>query len=126
MTDEEDRSWVKERWEAMIMRLRINNVDRCWEIVQEVWARRDAYEKEGNKRSGKGSSTNSGLPKQYPRKSKESILSVPDELDRVYTVRGELHWLKIMKDREWEGMFFFTPWIRDSFTDAKVSLPQCS
>ncbi|KAF3490738.1 uncharacterized protein GIQ15_00255 [Arthroderma uncinatum] len=40
---EEDRKWVRERWAAMQQRLAIGNVDRCFEVVYEVWRRRDAH-----------------------------------------------------------------------------------
>ena len=46
VTTQEDRHWVLERWRSMINRLRIGNVNRCVDIVQEVWLRRDAYETE--------------------------------------------------------------------------------
>lgn len=42
----EDRAWVKNRWEVMMQRMLIGNVDRCWEVVREVWDRRDADELE--------------------------------------------------------------------------------
>ena len=38
---EEDRDWVRERWAAMQSRLMIGNIDRCLEVISEVWARRD-------------------------------------------------------------------------------------
>lgn len=37
----EDREWVVARWRAMKQRLLIGNIDRCVEVVREVWARRD-------------------------------------------------------------------------------------
>ncbi|KAF2083283.1 hypothetical protein K490DRAFT_52067 [Saccharata proteae CBS 121410] len=40
----EDREWVMHRWEAMSQRMVIGTLDRCLEIVKEVWSRRDAYE----------------------------------------------------------------------------------
>lgn len=40
----EDRQWVEERWNSMVSRMWIGNIDRCWEVMQEVWARRDAAE----------------------------------------------------------------------------------
>jgi hypothetical protein len=52
VTDEDDRNWVKKRWDALISRLRVNNVVRSWEIVQEVWARRDAHKAKKAERSG--------------------------------------------------------------------------
>lgn len=43
---EEDRAWVRDRWAAMQARLMIGNIDRCLEVIQEVWDRRDAYDAE--------------------------------------------------------------------------------
>lgn len=40
----EDRAWVEDRWAAMAQRMLIGNVDRCWEVIREVWDRRDAYD----------------------------------------------------------------------------------
>ncbi|QSZ37322.1 hypothetical protein DSL72_009420 [Monilinia vaccinii-corymbosi] len=38
---DEDRAWVEERWACMARRMWIGNIDRCWEVMQEVWRRRD-------------------------------------------------------------------------------------
>lgn len=43
--DSEDRQWVDERWQSMASRMWIGNIDRCWEVMQEVWTRRDNAEK---------------------------------------------------------------------------------
>lgn len=43
--DSEDRQWVEGRWQSMASRMWIGNIDRCWEVMQEVWARRDAAER---------------------------------------------------------------------------------
>ena len=40
----DDREWVDERWQAMSARMWIGNIDRCREVVREVWDRRDRYE----------------------------------------------------------------------------------
>lgn len=42
----ERRDWIEGRWRAMISRMWIGNVDRCWDVVQEVWKRRDKFEEE--------------------------------------------------------------------------------
>lgn len=42
--EKEDRQWVEERWQSMASRMWIGNIDRCWEVMQEVWSRRDAAE----------------------------------------------------------------------------------
>ena len=39
----EDREFVRERWEAMMGRMCIGNLDRCWDVVKEVWERRDEW-----------------------------------------------------------------------------------
>ncbi|KAI4125005.1 MAG: hypothetical protein LQ338_004520 [Usnochroma carphineum] len=46
VTSHEDRAWVEDRWAAMMQRMLIGNLDRCWEVVKEVWNRRDADESE--------------------------------------------------------------------------------
>ncbi|EXJ80215.1 hypothetical protein A1O1_08357 [Capronia coronata CBS 617.96] len=46
VSDPDDRSWVMQRWAAMMTRLKIGNVNSCWQVVREVWSRRDAYESE--------------------------------------------------------------------------------
>jgi hypothetical protein len=42
--DLEDRQWVHERWLSMAQRMKIGVIDRCVEVVNEVWNRRDIYE----------------------------------------------------------------------------------
>jgi Fungal specific transcription factor domain len=185
---QEDRKWVKNRWTAMSARMSIGNVDKCFEVIKEVWDRRDHFEAEkadrflrrqaarglpanglflpmlgrSNKRKassteatrpngfshgsgasesgsfGSGSSSKrrvttdqSGLlspigvdgqgtaasipmdsyqtgamqaplPLQSPmrRRSKDTPL---ESIEPGYTVRGRLHWIGVMRDREWEG-----------------------
>ncbi|KAH6665179.1 fungal-specific transcription factor domain-containing protein [Halenospora varia] len=46
----EDRQWVEERWHSMASRMWIGNIDRCWEVMQEVWSRRDAAETAKNQK----------------------------------------------------------------------------
>ncbi|KIW26799.1 uncharacterized protein PV07_06604 [Cladophialophora immunda] len=184
VTDPDDRSWVMQRWQAMIRRLKIGNVNSCWRVVQEVWTRRDAYEDEKSNRllrqyasrgvpggnfvppvldmppalkrkahtvdslgmgddrpfshgpyqaqglqssgpeevdatgrpvkrrqtfdsvgSGSGMSAVSVTmpppPISLPRRHTSDIMS-PDQLEPEYTVRGQLHWLGVMSDWQWE------------------------
>ena len=42
----EDRNWVRDRWVMMARTMNIANIDRCLEVVLEVWARRDRHETE--------------------------------------------------------------------------------
>ena len=43
-TTNEDRNWVRHRWTAMGLRMRIGIIDKCLTVTEEVWRRRDAYE----------------------------------------------------------------------------------
>jgi hypothetical protein len=40
---EEDRQWIKSRWAAMSQRMRIGIIDKCADVMEEVWRRRDEY-----------------------------------------------------------------------------------
>lgn len=44
--DGENRKWVANRWESMMARMNIQNIDKCWIVVKEVWERRDNREQE--------------------------------------------------------------------------------
>lgn len=44
VTAPDDRNWVSERWNAMMLRLKIGNVFSCMRVVEEVWRRRDQFE----------------------------------------------------------------------------------
>ena len=58
----EERAWVLDRWFCMINRLRIGNVDKCLEVVQEVWRRRDAFEAEKLDRMQRRQANRAGPP----------------------------------------------------------------
>jgi hypothetical protein len=55
--DPEARAFVRERWQAMMQRMNIQNIDKCWVVVQEVWERRDDAEKENLRRRARLAST---------------------------------------------------------------------
>lgn len=46
----EDRIWVRNRWDTMKTRMKIGNLDRCWDVVKEVWHLRDDDEEQKSKR----------------------------------------------------------------------------
>jgi hypothetical protein len=45
-TKQEDRDWVKKRWELMSSRMKLGIIEKCLEVTKEVWCRRDAYSAE--------------------------------------------------------------------------------
>lgn len=94
--DSEDRQWVEERWQSMASRMWIGNVDRCWEVMQEVWARRDAAEKEkADKEKARRPGGGMGMvhSESSKRKFEEELMleegfSFSDMLDGVNTGDG--------------------------------------
>ena len=44
LSSNEDRAWVEDRWAWMMRRMLIGNLDKCLEVVKEVWDRRDVDE----------------------------------------------------------------------------------
>lgn len=43
VTTTTDREFVAQRWNSMSVRMAIGNIDRCADVVKEVWRRRDSY-----------------------------------------------------------------------------------
>ncbi|KAL1965214.1 hypothetical protein VTN77DRAFT_5968 [Rasamsonia byssochlamydoides] len=58
---EEDRSWILQRWAAMQTRLKIGNIDRCIDVVREVWRRRDSFKADKQRHQRR----NPGRPGSY-------------------------------------------------------------
>ena len=144
----EDRAWVEDRWAAMVQRMLIGNLDKCLEVIKEVWNRRDADEADKCRqrhrlaalRLSTGFSTPTERSKRKfkmedpvacvdwtdmsggrnwrghdavgssppltrsPRLRKRST-DILEDTDFERTVRGRLHWVGVMKDWNWEGMF---------------------
>lgn len=49
--------------------------------------------------------TGFGLPMPNRNRRPTANIMSPDQLEEEYTVRGRLHWLGVMADWHWEGMF---------------------
>lgn len=75
VTGHEDRAWVEDRWEAMSQRMLIGNIDKCWEVVKEVWDRRDLDEAE------KARQRHRRVPSRLPKKRKFSSHEKPKTTD---------------------------------------------
>ena len=123
---EEDREWVVERWAAIQARLMLGTAHRCLEVVREVWARRDAYEAEKKRREmrpggtvdslSKGRLGSNNVPGSLRKGSvgeqggssvvrRSSTASSLGNIEFEKTVRGRLHWVNVMREWEWEGMY---------------------
>ena len=44
----EDREWIRARWRAIGLRMRIGVIDKCALVTEEVWRRKNAYEAQPN------------------------------------------------------------------------------
>ena len=123
VTDDEDRDWVREKWESMIGGNSSGIVERCLELTLEVWRRRDRLAKRCKAcRSSEERLANDTcsildpLPDSQEscscgRQGQESVQSRQGEVesrtyDTLYTVRSRLHWLSVMEEWGWEGKLF--------------------
>jgi hypothetical protein len=130
---DDDRKWVLDRWTTIQARLMLGGVDRCLEVLKEVWGRRDAMNARrehemGSRRAGSASSdrerTSSSLPNDFNnyglngfRKNsmagrgqsrharRGSALASLENIEFERTVRGKLHWVNVMAEWGWDGWF---------------------
>lgn len=119
----EDREFVKERWDAMKDRMCIGNLDRCWDVMKEVWARRDAAGASSlfaaTNNPSDVSADDTCIPGCIDPWLVNNAPSAPhllspgrDETGRPrvkihpeLTIRGNLHWVAVMRDMRWESRF---------------------
>ncbi|RDW67009.1 putative acriflavine sensitivity control protein ACR-2 [Coleophoma crateriformis] len=71
--EKEDRQWVEERWQSMAQRMWIGNIDRCWEVIQEVWNRRDTVERQREQRQRDRASLRPGERMMHSESSKRKF-----------------------------------------------------
>ncbi|KAI9722547.1 MAG: hypothetical protein M1828_004542 [Chrysothrix sp. TS-e1954] len=118
----EDRRTVLERWESMSQRMSIGNVDRCIDVVREVWRRRDEWkyaiacsmfsldtmlnpEQKADPCRPDGTHFAPGGDSRSLNAARASSLNeaqICDDIDYNHTVHGDLHWVRVMKDLGWE------------------------
>lgn len=116
--DAEDRDWVRARWQSLSTFNGSGIADRCLEMTQEVWRRRDEagigqaseiaggiYAVPGWERltaaqqpaTGYGSGSGSGSGYGARMVTPERCLNV--------SVKSESHWLSVMREWGWEGRY---------------------
>ena len=66
VSSEEDRDWVRKRWQSMSQKMQIGNVDKCFDVVKEVWRRRDRAEAEQAQSRHGSMQSLSGLMTEMP------------------------------------------------------------
>ncbi|KAJ5887521.1 hypothetical protein N7495_007562 [Penicillium taxi] len=95
---EDDRKWVMERWSTVQSRLMLGGIDRCLDVVREVWSRRDALKAQqeqdlaGNRRSSpfSGENKNKSSSTFHPPNSGNSrgFSSRPNHNEQEISSRG--------------------------------------
>ncbi|KAB8201103.1 fungal-specific transcription factor domain-containing protein [Aspergillus parasiticus] len=143
---EEDRQWVLGRWRSIQTRLMLGSIDRCIDVVHEVWIRRDQFEAEKQQRQFRGAGRSSSLddrepvgrdglpygnmapgnlnnPAMFAKESyrrpaaddraissrgtgnprRSSAVSPLENIEFEKTVRGNLHWVSVMQEWDWEA-----------------------
>ncbi|KAE8331791.1 fungal-specific transcription factor domain-containing protein [Aspergillus sergii] len=143
---EEDRQWVLGRWRSIQTRLMLGSIDRCIDVVHEVWIRRDQFEAEKQRRQFRGAGRSSSLddrepvgrdglpygnmapgnlnnPAMFAKESyrrpaaddraissrgtgnprRSSAVSPLENIEFEKTVRGNLHWVSVMQEWDWEA-----------------------
>lgn len=93
-----ERAWVEKRWDNMSKRMRIGNVDKCIEVMKEVWRRRDDFEATRSLRPprrgprgmpiGFGREATAGIARSSPDlKRRASTLDSSDETEAITAAR---------------------------------------
>lgn len=73
----EEREWCGARWELLISRLWIGNIDRAYEVVKEVWRRKDEQRQLGADKPA-------------------------DPVSEEKGIMSKLHWSSVMREWGWE------------------------
>ncbi|KAJ5557092.1 hypothetical protein N7494_001007 [Penicillium frequentans] len=58
--DEDDRRWVMDRWFTVQSRLMLGGIDRCLDVVREVWARRDKLNAQRQRQQDQSATSRTG------------------------------------------------------------------
>lgn len=121
MVTEDNRLLVEERWQSMTKRMTIGNLDRCLDVIHEVWRRRDDHARRRceaddltmvsdedieiipglgkRRRTFSSPKSRQGIvrPDQLRRTSADHVADIDPET----SIRGKCHWLTVMADWNW-------------------------
>lgn len=112
----EEREWAKERWLELIEKMWIGTLERSWEVIKEVWARKDAFyaKKHGSEHNAEdgnaiideedGDSNTNTEYKKVKRRISRVIHGNDEDMinDEDNHVGNWTHWTSVMKDWGWE------------------------
>lgn len=107
----EEREWCRERWVLLAEKMWIGNIDRAFEVVKEVWKRKDEYMRKKREDDGSWSylrtddddktrnflALMSGLMTIVNNDSNNCQLD-----DIMGGINSKMHWTSVMKEWGWE------------------------
>ncbi|GMM27571.1 hypothetical protein DAMA08_002870 [Martiniozyma asiatica (nom. inval.)] len=101
----DERSWCKERWKVLEDKMWLGTIERAYQVVKEVWARKDLMRRTAESNINLG---NKEMEKvrfdKVKRRISVSINGDDGELesDEDNRIMGWTHWTTIMKEWGWE------------------------
>ncbi|KAK6461071.1 fungal-specific transcription factor domain-containing protein [Scheffersomyces coipomensis] len=117
----EEREWCEDRWSLLSQKLWIGNIDRAFEVVKEVWKRKNEYiqkmksdvrNNSGNNAGGSGSGRSKGNEDEELRNISVQISGLMAVINNdqnatpIDDIKGgitsRLHWSTVMKEWGWE------------------------
>lgn len=101
----EEREWCEARWALLVERIWIGNIDRAFEVVKEVWRRKDEYSR--NVSRDVNEKKTDALDLDDPRNISAHLQEVVASMRRKPSadekgITSKLHWSTVMREWGWE------------------------
>lgn len=101
----DERDWCIKRWSMLAERLWIGNVDRAFEVMKEVWRRKDEYYRR-RKRELENCALNNGMEAEDPNGIASQIgglmAAINNDGEENMGICSPFHWSTVMKEWGWE------------------------
>lgn len=103
-TPGEERRWCESRWAFLSERLWIGNVDRAFEVVKEVWRRKDETARKKRRELEESTITMQRVHGDLHRLATDinGLMAALLEADTDQGICSRTHWNLVMKEWEWE------------------------
>lgn len=103
----EEREWVKERWNELVDKMWIGTIDRAWEVVKEVWRRKDIVVTNKMNKFEESSDNNGTRLNDFSNVKRRISFAIHghDRLlddDEDNNFLSWSHWTTVMKEWGWE------------------------
>lgn len=101
----DEREWCKRRWQLLSERLWIGNIDRAFEVVKEVWRRKDEFFRKRRREmenTALGNKSDIEDPNSISTQISGLMAAIHNDGDDNMGICSPLHWSTIMKEWGWE------------------------